>query len=258
MMEKFEPKILGFLCNWCAYAGADLAGVSRIQYPANIRVIRVMCSGRVDPLLVLKSFKHGIDGVAVLGCHHGDCHYQTGNYQAERKMQMTKRVLGKIGVEPERLYLDWVSAAEGRRFSDVITDFTTKIKEIGPIKEIKDFRQRISIGEGIVESVRIRWLVGKERELLEFGNVFNEKIEEDEFKDLIWRNIVIEYNKGRICSLVKETPQTVKNIAEELNIPKADVSRYLTNMENNGEVSLLDFKGNSPRYIMTAQLEDKK
>jgi len=257
-MEKFEPKILGFLCNWCAYAGADLAGVSRIQYPANIRVIRVMCSGRVDPLLVLKSFKHGIDGVAVLGCHPGDCHYQTGNYQAERKMQMTKRVLEKIGVEPERLYLDWVSAAEGRRFSDVITDFTTKIKEIGPIKEIKDFRQRISIGEGIVESVRIRWLVGKERELLEFGNVFNEKIEEDGFKDLIWRNIVIEYNKGRICSLVKETPQTVKNIAEELNMPKADVARYLTNMENNGEVSLLDFKGNSPRYIMTAQLEDKK
>lgn len=257
-MEKFEPKILGFLCNWCAYAGADLAGVSRIQYPANIRVIRVMCSGRVDPLLVLKSFKHGIDGVAVLGCHPGDCHYQTGNYQAERKMQMTKRVLEKIGVEPERLYLDWVSAAEGRRFSDVITDFTTKIKEIGPIKEIKDFRQRISIGEGIVESVRIRWLVGKERELLEFGNVFNEKIEEDGFKDLIWRNIVIEYNKGRIFSLIKETPQTVKNIAEELNMPKADVARYLTNMENNGEVSLLDFKGNSPRYIMTASLEDKK
>jgi len=146
-MAEFEPKLLGFLCNWCAYAGADLAGVSRYQYPPNMRVIRVMCSGRVDPLFVLKSFKQGIDGVAVLGCHPGDCHYQTGNYEAENKMKMTKNVLEKIGVEPERLYLDWVSAAEGKRFSEVITGFTAKIKEIGPIGQQKDFKDRIEIGE---------------------------------------------------------------------------------------------------------------
>ena len=250
MTKKFEPKLLGFLCNWCAYAGADLTGVSRIQYPANIRVIRVMCSGRVDPILVLKSFKHGIDGVAVLGCHPGDCHYQTGNYQAEHKMQMTKRVLEEIGIEPERLYLDWISAAEGRRFSEVITEFTNEIKEIGSIKEIKDFRQKISIGESIAESVRIRWLVGMERELLEYGNVYNEKIEEAEFRDLVWKNIVTEYNKERICSMIKETPQTVRDITKELNMSKSEVFRYLTDMENQGHVSLLDFKGNSPRYLM--------
>ena len=223
-----------------------------------MRVIRVMCSGRVDPTLVLKSFKHGIDGVAVLGCHPGDCHYQIGNYQAERKMQMTKCVLEKIGIEPERLYLDWVSAAEGRRFSEIVTDFTNKIKEMGSIKEIKDFKQKISIGESIVESERMRWLVGKEWELLENGNVYNEKINEAEFKDLVKRNIITEYNKERICSLITEKPQTVREISKELNFSKPEVFRYLTDMENQGRVSLLDFKGNSPRYIIVKPLEDKK
>ena len=257
-MAEFEPKLLGFLCNWCAYAGADLAGVSRHQYPPNMRVIRVMCSGRVDPLLVLKSFKQGIDGVAVLGCHPGDCHYQTGNYEAENKMKMTKHVLEKIGVEPERLYLDWVSAAEGKRFSEVITGFTAKIKELGPIARHKDFKDRIEIGEGIVESVRIRWLVGKQRELLEQGNVYNEKLDEDEFKDIIWRNIAAEYDKQRIFSVIKKEPQTVSKISKELNIPKYDVSKYLTNMENTVLVTLFDFKGNSPRYVMTVQSGEKQ
>ena len=214
-MAKFEPKILGFLCNWCAYAGADLAGVSRNQYPPNMRVIRVMCSGRVDPLFVLKSFKHGIDGVAVLGCHPGDCHYQTGNYEAENKMRMTKRVLEKIGIEPERLYLDWVSAAEGRRFSEVITAFTTKIQRVGPIKKDKDLKKKISVGEALVESVRMRWLVGKERELIESGNVYNEKIAKDELEDLIWKNIVAEYDKHRIFSSIGKQPQTVSSISKE-------------------------------------------
>ncbi len=256
-MAEFEPKLLGFLCNWCAYAGADLAGVSRYQYPPNMRVIRVMCSGRVDPLLVLKSFKQGIDGVAVLGCHPGDCHYQTGNYAAENKMKMTKHVLEKIGVEPERLYLDWVSAAEGKRFSEVITGFTAKMKELGPITKHRDFKDRIEIGENIVESVRIRWLVGKQRELLEQGNVYNERLDEDEFLDIIWRNIAAEYDKQRIFSVIKEEPQTVSKIAKELSIPKYDVSKYLTNMENTGLVTLFDFEGNSPRYVMAAQSGEK-
>lgn len=257
-MAKFEPKLLGFLCNWCAYAGADLAGVSRYQYPSNMRVIRVMCSGRVDPLLVLKAFKQGIDGVAVLGCHPGDCHYQTGNYEAENKMKMTKQVLKKIGIEPERLYLDWISAAEGKRFSEVISDFTERIRKIGPVKQNDDYERKISFGESIVESVRIRWLVGKERKLLEFGNVYNEKIDEDEFKNLILRNIATEYDKHRIFSLIREEPQTVSKIANELSIPKSDVSRYLTNMENTGLVALVDFEGNSPRYIMSVQSEEKQ
>jgi len=130
--EEFEPKILAFCCNWCAYAGADLAGVSRMQYPPNIRIIRVMCSGRVDPEFVLKAFTLGADGVLVLGCHPGDCHYSSGNYKTMRRVPLTKKLLEQFGVEQERLKLEWVSAAEGARFAQVVTDFTNRIKELGP------------------------------------------------------------------------------------------------------------------------------
>jgi F420-non-reducing hydrogenase iron-sulfur subunit len=131
--EEFEPKIVGFLCNWCSYAGADLAGVSRIQYPPNIRIIRVMCSGRVDPAFVLEAFKDGADGVLVAGCHlPSDCHYLSGNFKAQRRIQLLKRVLEQFGIEPERLRLEWVSASEGDRFATVIKDMTEQIKKLGP------------------------------------------------------------------------------------------------------------------------------
>ena len=132
MAEEFEPTIIGFCCNWCAYAGADLAGVSRIQYPPNIRIVRVMCSGRVHPAFVLEGFKSGADGVLIAGCHPGDCHYVSGNYKAQRKYLMLKRVLDQLGLEPERLRLEWVSAAEGDRFATVVRDMTKELKGLGP------------------------------------------------------------------------------------------------------------------------------
>ncbi|MFX0004751.1 MAG: hydrogenase iron-sulfur subunit, partial [Candidatus Hermodarchaeota archaeon] len=128
---SFEPKILGFLCNWCSYAGADLAGVSRMQYPPNIRVIRVMCSGRVDPKFIFEALRVGADGVIVLGCHLGDCHYLEGNYEAEKKFDMVKRFLKLIDFD-NRVRLDWVSASEGARYASVITEFTNHIKSLGP------------------------------------------------------------------------------------------------------------------------------
>ena len=130
--EDFEPKILGFLCNWCSYAGADLAGVSRFQYPPNMRVIRVMCSAKVDPMYVMKALLSGIDGVFIGGCHIGDCHYIRGNYYARRRAVMLKKVLEIIGIEPERLRLEWVSASEGTAFAEVVKDFTQVIKSLGP------------------------------------------------------------------------------------------------------------------------------
>lgn len=131
-MENFEPKILGFLCNWCSYAGADLAGVSRLQYPPNIRIIRVMCSARVNPAFVLKALLSGIDGVLVGGCHPGDCHYMKGNYYARRRMTALRRLLKVIGLEPDRVRLEWVSASEGIRFAQVVREFTETIKGLGP------------------------------------------------------------------------------------------------------------------------------
>jgi len=129
----FQPKIVGFLCNWCAYAGADLAGVSRMQYPPNLRIIRVMCSGRIDPVFVLEAFKDGADGVLVAGCHlPSDCHYLSGNFKALRRILLLKRVLEQFGIEPERLRLEWVSASEGDRFATVIREMVEEVRKLGP------------------------------------------------------------------------------------------------------------------------------
>jgi F420-non-reducing hydrogenase iron-sulfur subunit len=129
---SFEPKIVGFLCNWCSYAGADLAGTSRIQYRPNIRIIRVMCSARVDPTFVVKALANGADGVLVCGCHPGDCHYSEGNYKAMRRFPLLKKLLADLGVEDERVRLEWISASEGQRFADVVNDMTERLRMLGP------------------------------------------------------------------------------------------------------------------------------
>lgn len=128
----FEPKIVAFLCNWCTYVGADLAGTSRIQYPPNVRVIRLMCSGAVDQVYVLKALLDGADGVLIGGCHPGDCHYQEGNYKARRRVVALHDILESTGFERERVLLRWISASEGQRFADTISDFTNTLKEMGP------------------------------------------------------------------------------------------------------------------------------
>jgi F420-non-reducing hydrogenase iron-sulfur subunit len=130
----FEPKILGILCNWCSYTGADLAGTSRIKYSPNVRVVRVMCSGRVDPQFIMKAFAEGADGVLVAGCHPGDCHYLEGNYKTIRRMALVKRMLADSGIEPERFRLEWVSAAEGDRWAYVVNKITEDVRKLGPSK----------------------------------------------------------------------------------------------------------------------------
>jgi len=130
---SYEPKIVGFLCNWCSYAGADLAGVSRFQYPTNLRVIRVMCSGRVHPAHILEAFRNGADGVLVAGCHPpNDCHYISGNLKAKRRVAMLKKLMEQMGMDSERLRLEWVSAAEGEKFAKLVTEFTNTLKDKGP------------------------------------------------------------------------------------------------------------------------------
>ncbi|MDP2661196.1 MAG: hydrogenase iron-sulfur subunit [Dehalococcoidia bacterium] len=127
--------MIGFLCNWCAFAGADLAGTTRTSYPSNLRIIRVPCSGRVDPLLVLKSFQQGADAVLIAGCHPGDCHYVQGNYFARRRFALLRQFLDYMGIEKERLRLEWVSASEGRKFSRLVTEFTGEVARLGPRKD---------------------------------------------------------------------------------------------------------------------------
>jgi len=129
---SFEPKILGILCNWCSYAGADLAGTSRKKYQPNVRVVRVMCSGRVDPAFVLNAFRLGADGVLICGCHPGDCHYAEGNYKAARRIPLLKKMLAQMGIEDERVKMEWVSASEGERFADIVDEMTENVRRLGP------------------------------------------------------------------------------------------------------------------------------
>jgi F420-non-reducing hydrogenase iron-sulfur subunit len=136
--ETFEPKILAFLCNWCSYAGADLAGISRIQYPPNVRVIRVMCSGRIDPTFVVKALNEGADGVLIGGCHPGDCHYLEGNYKAMRRYQLLMKLLEQFGIEKERVRLAWISAGEGEKFAQVVREMTETVRKLGPFTERKE------------------------------------------------------------------------------------------------------------------------
>ena len=130
-----KPTIIGYRCNWCSYRGADGAGMARLKYPANVKIIRVPCSGRVPPELVLRTLQQGADGVMVLGCHIGDCHYGNGNHRTAKRLPVYKKLLEFSGIEPQRLYLGWVSASEGTVFAEVVQEFTETLRSLPPIKE---------------------------------------------------------------------------------------------------------------------------
>jgi F420-non-reducing hydrogenase iron-sulfur subunit len=132
MSAQFEPKIVGFFCNWCTSAAADLAGTSRLKYPPNVRPIRVMCSGSVDPSYIIKALLSGADGVMIGGCHPGDCHYISGNYKARRRIVVMDSIFDTLGIEPKRLYLEWISASEGKKFAEKIGEFTETVRKLGP------------------------------------------------------------------------------------------------------------------------------
>lgn len=248
MAGNFEPRIVAFLCNWCSYAGADMAGISRIQYPPNIRVIRVMCSGRVDPAFIFQSFLCGFDAVLVLGCHLGDCHYIVGNYHTEKKINRIRKLLEIVGIEPERLLLDWVSAAEGARFAQIVSSFTEKAKCLGPFGK-NGLEQRLEAAKATVQSERIRWLLGKELDLLQEGNVFGEKLSSSEIDLLIDTALKDEYLKNLVSLILKEKPLSCKEIASVVGLSPMAISSCLIELEESGEVSLHGFEGKTPKYI---------
>ncbi len=140
---KFKPQIIAFLCNWCSYTGADLAGTARLKYKPNVRAIRVMCSGRIDPTFVLRAFRRGADGVLLCGCHPGDCHYQEGNYRCMRRYHLLQKYIQQMGIETERLKLEWISASEGKQYAELIDSFTETITELGPCK-IKETMENLT------------------------------------------------------------------------------------------------------------------
>ena len=248
MTSEFEPRILGFLCNWCSYAGADMAGVSRFQYPPTLRVIRVMCSGRVDPTFVLRAFSRGIDGVMVLGCHPGDCHYATGNYYARNRVKVLKQLLELAGVDPDRLILDWVSAGEGKRFATLVRDFTERIKVLGPFGLAQDREEQLAAAWRVVEDERIRWLMGREWEMVEGGDVYGQAVSQEAFDALLESNVVTEYLRSRLLLLTAERPLSVKDMAGEMRMAPRLVLPHVVALEQAGLIAMVGIEGNSPKY----------
>ncbi len=252
-MSEFEPKIIGFLCNWCSYAGADLAGVSRIPYPPNIRIVRVMCSGRIDPTIPLEVLTMGADGVIVLGCHPGDCHYVEGNLYEERKIKMLKKLLSLTGLEPERLKLEWVSASEGQRFAKLVTEFTDQIKKLGPSPisgkhPNKRILQNLEAAKNAASDFKLRVLVGRERELTEKNNAYEEKISQTEFDALLDETVEAEFTRHKIYQLTKAEPLSVKALAEVLEKKPADVLKEIVAMRRRNMIGFDHIKGTTPFY----------
>jgi F420-non-reducing hydrogenase iron-sulfur subunit len=250
---EFEPTILGFLCNWCSYAGADLAGVSRFQYPPTLRIIRVMCSGRVDPVFVLRAFSRRVDGVMVLGCHPGDCHYTTGNYYARNRVQVLQQLLELAGISPDRLHLDWVSAGEGGRFAALVTDFTERVEALGPLGlseglSGEELGERLATAQRVVESEKIRWLVGRKREMIENGNIYGEAVAEESFETLLESSVATEYLRNRLLILAAGRPLSVKEMAREIGLAPRLVLPHVAVLEQAGLMAMVNIEGNSPKY----------
>ena len=251
----FEPRILGFLCNWCSYAGADLAGVSRIQYPPNMRVIRVMCSGRVDPKFIFEALLQGLDGVFVLGCHLGDCHYLEGNYEAVKKFDMVTKLLSIVNLE-NRVRLDWVSASEGVRFGEVVSEFVDYLKDIGPSplggenpdRELMDKLKAIEQAAGVD---RIRALVGRERKIIEEENVYGEKVPQEKFDQILDSAIHDEYIRARILLSLEKEPKSVKDLAAEFGIDPSEVLENMLILKGRAQVDMGEIEGITPIYIRT-------
>jgi F420-non-reducing hydrogenase iron-sulfur subunit len=240
--DEFSPKILGFLCNWCSYAGADLAGVSRFQYPPTLRVIRVMCSGRIDPVFVLRAFSRRVDGVMVLGCHPGDCHYTSGNYYTRNRVQVLHQLLELAEINPDRLVLDWVSAGEGQRFAGLVTDFTERIQALGPLGRNEGLSQdelgrRLATAQRVVESETVRWLVGRKREMLENGNIYGEAVAEETFEALLQSSVATEAR-----------PLSVKEMASQIGVAPQLVLPHVAVLEQAGLMAMVNIEGNSPKY----------
>ena len=250
----FEPKIIGFLCNWCCYAGADLCGVSRYQYPTNIRNIRVMCSTRVDPYIIISIFRKGADGIFIGGCHIGDCHYISGNFHTENKIALTKRLLKEAGFDPQRLHLEWVSASEGERFSKVITDFTNKIKSLGPnpVRQPGDNKKIIENLETAEEAAlefRLRALVGKEYKITNEGNVYGDIKTEEEFENMFNLAIKNEFIRYRIIKLTGKQPYSVIELAKELDLPTDKVLEHIVYLRKNNYIAMDRIEGTTPKYV---------
>ncbi len=253
--HKFEPRILGFLCNWCCYAGADLAGVSRYQYPPNMRVIRLMCSGRVDLAHVFRAFATGQDAVFIGGCHINDCHYVTeGNYDALGMVHICKKLLGHIGVNPGRLRLEWVSAGEGIRFAGIMNEFVPMIEKLGPLGKgegLDEHELKFKLEAAaklipyikLVQTERLRVPVRTEE-------AYNKFFASEEFNRLFNELIADRLIHSQIMLLLRDRPLSTGDISEALDLSPSDVARHMNDSSRQG---LVRYDSNRRCYVPAIQ-----
>jgi F420-non-reducing hydrogenase iron-sulfur subunit len=248
MSEVFQPRILAFLCNWCSYAGADLAGVSRFQYPSTIRVLRTMCSGRVDPLFIVEGLRSGFDAVFVYGCHIGDCHYLEGNFHTAKRVEVVRNLFESTSIGAERAQLRWVSAAEGQEFARSVTELSEVVRGLGPLDRDR-FGMQLSALAQTLGAERLRWLMGMERRLTELGNVYNEKVDKRRYEEVLATAAIEEYQKALILESLVRGPQSVREIAASSGLPVFTISRRLGDVEKAGKAVFHSYDGNTPRFI---------
>lgn len=254
----FRPKIIGFICNWSLPTEVEIARSSAIHGYPKIRIVRVMCVGRIDPAIVLETFAKGADGVLVIGCPPPDCHYIEGNLQAERQIKMLKNLISLTGLEPERLRLDWAYASEIERFAKIINDFRSQVTVLGssPLageRPDTDILLNIKAANAAAEDFRLRVLVGRERELTEKDNMYGEKISQEEFDKAMDAAIEAEYLRNKIYLLIKNVPLSVRKLSEHLNIDPREVLCHIVVMRQEGLVAVGGVKGTTPLYIALAE-----
>ena len=240
--KKFEPLIVAYCCNWCSYAGADLAGTSRFEYPTNIRIIRVMCTGRMDSALVLETLRMGADGVLIAGCHPGDCHYQKGNFMMEKRFDYLKKAVKSIGIEPERVRLEWISASEGGKWAALVREMTEEIKQLGPssFRLAQDLKKTDATIDAF-KSQRLRWVVGRSQIKVE--------IEEDKYRqtvDLIMRD---EIERHMITGALKEKgPLTAEELVQVTGLQPSKIVQHLIALRRDGKVNEVGEKNRQYLY----------
>lgn len=249
----FRPRIISFVCNWSLPKEVNVMNPAAMRAYPKMRIVQLRCVGRLDPIIVLETFTKGADGVLVIGCPPPDCHCVDGNLQAERKIEMLKKLLSLTGLEPERLRLDWTYASEIERFAKIVNDFRNQVTVVGSSPLAGESQEtnillNIEAAKAVAEDFRLRVLVGREKELTENENVYGEKISQEEFDALLHESIEAEFMRHKIRLLTKEKPMSVKEIAAITNVKPILVLRHIVNMHRKGMINLDHVERATPLY----------
>jgi F420-non-reducing hydrogenase iron-sulfur subunit len=247
-MQALEPKIIVFACNWCTSKE-----VEELDVPSNVRIVKVKCSGRIDPTIILELFRRGSDGIIVFGCPLGECHYEAGNFHAEKKIKMLKKLMSLAGLNSERLRLEWISPLEEAKFTEIIKNFVGRMKALGcsPLAgEKSDVNMLINLeaAKSAAEDFRLRVLVGREKWLLDDGNVYGEPVNEREFNVLLDEVVKAEFIRQKIHILTRQKPLSVKELAAIIQMKPALVLRHIANMRRKGMIALDHVERTTPLY----------